>query len=102
VIDVTDWARDILGRSQTAARRFDPSAVIRLVRAPEGVEARLAGEAEPGDQEVRVSGEVVVFAEPGLEGLLDIEEPHDRIVLKPPGSRPNLRGEHHGSGPAVG
>ena len=102
MIEVTEWARDILGRSQTAARRFDPSAVIRLVRTPEGVEARLAGGPERGDQEVRVSAEVVVFAEPGLEGLLDIEEPHDRIVLKPPGSRPNLRGEDHGSGPAVG
>ena len=102
MIDVTDWARDIIGRSQTAARRFDPSAVIRLVRSPEGVEARLAGGPEPGDQEVRVGTDVVVFAEGGLEGLLDIEEPHDRIVLKPPGSTPNLRGEHHGSGPAVG
>ncbi|MGH2686391.1 MAG: hypothetical protein ACRDJP_13075 [Actinomycetota bacterium] len=102
MIAVTDWARDILGRSQAAARRFDPSAVIRLVRSPEGVEARLAGGPESGDQEVRVDTEVIVFAEAGLDGVLDIEEPHDRIVLKPPGSTPNLRGEDHGSGPAVG
>ena len=92
VIEVTDWARDILTRSQTAAKRFDPSAVIRLVRTPAGVEARLAGGAEEGDQQVEISGEVVVFAEPDLEGLLDIEEPHDRVVLKSPGSKPNLRG----------
>ena len=96
MIEVTDWARDILGRSQTAARRFDPSAVIRLVRTPAGVEARLAGGAEDGDQRVQVGDDVVVFAETGLEGLLDIEEPHDRVVLKPPGSTPNLR-EGHGS-----
>ena len=92
MIEVTDWARDILTRSQTAARRFDPSTAIRLVRAPGGVEARLADGPEDGDQPVEIADDVVVFAEAGLEGLLDIEEPHDRVVLKPPGSTPNLRG----------
>ena len=93
VIEVTDWARDILGRSQSAARRFNPETVIRLVRTDGGVEARLAEKPEVGDQEVPV-GDTTVYAEPGLEGLLDIEEPHDRIVLKPPGSTPNDRGDH--------
>jgi hypothetical protein len=93
VIEVTQWARDILERSQAAARRFNPETVIRLVRASAGVEARLAERAEPEDQEVQV-GEVTVFAEPGLEGVIDIEEPHDRIVLKPPGSPPNPRELH--------
>ncbi|MDQ4005676.1 MAG: hypothetical protein M3135_05170 [Actinomycetota bacterium] len=102
MIEVTDWARDILGRSQVAARRFDPSAVIRLVRGRDGVEARLAGGPEDGDQEVPVTDEVVVFAEPGLEGLLDVEEPHDRIVLKPPGSSPNVKPGGHGGEPTVG
>jgi len=32
--------------------------------------------------------------EEGLVGLHDVEEPHDRLVLKPPGSSPNVRGEH--------
>jgi hypothetical protein len=98
VIDVSDWARDILGRSQSAARRFDPSVVIRLVRTPSGVEARLAAGAEDDDQRVEVAEEVTVFAEPGLEGLLDVEEPHDRLVLKPPGSTPNTREGHRGEG----
>lgn len=93
MIEVTEWARDILGRSQAAVRRFNPATVIRLVRTPEGVEARLAEAAEPGDQEVD-AGEANVFAEAGLEGVVDIEEPHDRIVLKPPGSPPNERAEH--------
>jgi len=91
VIEVTDWARDILGRSHTAAKRFDPSAVIRLVRTPSGVEARLADGPDDGDQRVEVTDEVTVYAEPDLEGVLDIEEPHDRVVLNPPGSRPNVR-----------
>jgi hypothetical protein len=93
VIEVSEWARDILARSQAAVRRFTPDAVIRLVRTPGGVEARLAGGPEPTDEKVD-AGDATVFAEAGLEGLVDVEEPHDRIVLKPPGSPPNVRGEH--------
>ena len=94
VIEVTEWARDILGRSQAAAVRFNPGTVIRLVRTRDGgVEARLADGPEPTDQPVE-AGDAKVFAEEGLEGVLDIEEPHDRIVLKPPGSPANERGEH--------
>jgi hypothetical protein len=93
VIEVSEWARDILSRSQAAARRFNPDTVIRLVRTGTGVEARLAERAEPGDQKVH-AGDTAIFVEAGLEGLIDIEEPHDRIVLKPPGSSPNLREPH--------
>lgn len=90
---MTEWARDILGRSQAAAVRFNPDTVIRLVRAADGVEARLADGPEPTDQPVE-AGDAKVFAEDGLEGVLDVEEPHDRIVLKPPGSLPNDRAHH--------
>ena len=93
MIEVTDWARDILGRSHAAARRLNPEATIRLTRTAAGVEARLAPEPQLGDQEVPV-GDITIWAEPGLEGLLDIEEPHDRIVLRPSGSAPNVRGDH--------
>ena len=93
MIEVTDWARDILGRSQEASRRFNADTVIRLVRKGDGVEAVLAEAPEEDDQRV-VAGDVMVYAEHDLEGLVDIEEPHDRIVLKPPGSTPNDRGAH--------
>ncbi len=93
MIEVTEWAQDILGRSQEAARRFNEDTVIRLVRKGEGVEAVLAEGPEEDDQRV-MAGEVMVYAEHDLEGLVDIEEPHDRIVLKPPGSTPNPRGAH--------
>jgi hypothetical protein len=93
VIEVTEWARDILGRSQAAAKRFTPDAVIRLVRTPGGVEARLAEGPEPTDEKVE-AGEAVVYVEAGLEGLVDIEEPHDRVVLRPSGSSPNKRDPH--------
>lgn len=93
MIEVTDWARDILERSQRAARRFNPDAEIRVASVAGSVQAVLAESPEPGDRELRV-GDVTVYVEPGLEGLLDVEEPHDRLVLRPLGAAPNVRGGH--------
>jgi hypothetical protein len=92
-MEFTDWARDILSRSQQAARRFNQNAVIRLARTGAGVQAVLAEGPEPGDREEQVDG-MTVYVEPGLEGLVDVEEPHDRLVLRPSGSPPNVRGDH--------
>ena len=47
----------------------------------------------PRDREVGV-GDLTLLVEEGLEGLLDVEEPHDRLVLRPAGSTPHVRGEH--------
>jgi hypothetical protein len=93
MIEFTDWARDILSRSQQAARRFNPDAVIRLARTGAGVQAMLAEGPEPEDRVEEVGG-VTVYVEADLEGLVDVEEPHDRLVLRPQGSTPNIRGEH--------
>lgn len=93
VIEVTEWARDILQRSQAAAARFDPTTTIRVARTDAGVQAVLAERPDPDDQAVDVDG-VTVYVQAGLEGLLDVEEPHDRLVLRPAGSTPNSRPEH--------
>ena len=93
VLEVTDWARDILTRSHQAARRFNPGATIRLARMGGRIEATLAEAPEQDDHPLDL-GEVTVYAETGLEGLIDVEEPHDRIVLRPSGSTPNVRGHH--------
>ena len=93
VLEFTEWARDILGRSQQAARRFNPDAKIRLARTGGTVQAMLTDQPGPGDVEVRVD-DVTLYVERGLEGLVDIEEPHDRLVLRPSGSTPNPRGAH--------
>ena len=93
VIELTDWARDILARSQEAARRFNPDARIRLAHTSAGVQALLTDEPRPDDEEVD-TGAMRLYVERGLEGLLDVEEPHDRLVLRPLGSRPNPRGSH--------
>jgi hypothetical protein len=93
MIEVTDWARDILNRSQEAARRFNPSARIRLARIGGGVQAVLVDAPDPTDKTVEV-GEMTLYVEAGLNGLVDVEEPHDRVVLRPTGATPNVR-DHH-------
>ena len=93
VIEVTDWAREILTKAQAAAARFDPDVRIRLARSPTGIEALLAATSESDDEAVEVDG-MTLYVESGLDGMVDVEEPHDRLVLRPHGSRPNPRGDH--------
>ena len=93
MLELTDWAKDILRRSDTAARRFNPDARVRLARVAGAVQATLTDEPAPDDQVIELDG-VTIFAEAGLAGLVDIEEPHDRVVLKPAGSPWNDRSQH--------
>jgi hypothetical protein len=92
-IEFTDWAREILEKSDHAARRFNPDAKIRLARVGGAVHAVLTDEPEGNDVRVEV-GPATIYVEAGLDGLVDVEEPHDRLVMKPKGSSPNPRGEH--------
>jgi hypothetical protein len=89
MIEFTDWAKDILTKSQAAAARFNPDARIRLARVGGTVEARLTDSPAEDDQPVHVHG-VTIYVERGLDGLVDVEEPHDRLVLRPAGSTPNV------------
>ncbi len=91
MIEFTDWAKEILNKSQAAASRFNPDVKIRLARVGGAVQAVLAEAPEPRDQSAQVDG-MTLYVEDGLEGLVDVEEPHDRLVLKPLGSPPNVRG----------
>jgi hypothetical protein len=92
-LEFTDWAREILEKSDRAARRFNPDAKVRLARVGGAVQAVLTDAPNPDDLRVDV-GPATIYVEAGLEGLVDVEEPHDRLVLKPKGSPPNPRGEH--------
>jgi hypothetical protein len=85
VIEFTGWATEILQRTQEAARRFNPDATVRLHRAEDGVEFALTDERPPGDRLVAGEG-FELLVENGLEGIVDVVEPHDRLVLRPPGS----------------
>jgi hypothetical protein len=93
VIELTDWAKDILRRSDAAARRFNPDARVRLARVGGVVQATLT-DAPAADDQVVDLGDAQVYVEAGLEGLVDIEEPHDRVVLRPAGSPWNDRSAH--------
>jgi hypothetical protein len=85
VIEFTEWAREILQRTHEAARRFNPSATVRLSRSGSGVQFSLADEAGHGDRLVR--GErFEILVQEGLEGTVDVVEPHDQLILRPPGS----------------
>lgn len=85
MLEFTDWAIDILTRSDTAARRFNPDARVRLVRdGAGGVRFELTDEPAPTDMVVDDLG-FTLFVEEGLEGTVDVVEPHDRLILRPPG-----------------
>jgi hypothetical protein len=93
MVEFTDWAKEILERADSGARRLNPDARVRLVRSGATMEAVLSDSPAPDDAVVSI-GEATIFIEQGIDGLVDIEEPHDRIVLKPAGSQPNIREDH--------
>ena len=93
MIEFTEWATEILQRAQEAAVRFNPDAKIRLCATRAGVEAVLTDEPAADDQVMAV-GEMTLYVEAGLAGLVDCREPHDELVLRPAGSPPNPKGVH--------
>ena len=82
VIEITERAIELLTKAEEAARRFDPSARIRIVGEPGGVRFELADGSGPTDEAVE-QGDVTIYVEPHLSGIVDVEEPHDRLVLRP-------------------
>jgi hypothetical protein len=93
VIEFTDWASDILRRSFEAARRFNPDASVRLFRRDGGVAFELTDEARDEDEAVHGDG-FDLLVERGIEGIVDVVEPHDRLILRPPGSTERSVREH--------
>jgi hypothetical protein len=93
VIEFSDWASDILRRSYEAARRFNPEANVRLLRSEDGVRFELTDERRPGDATVHGDG-FELLVEEGIDGIVDVVEPHDRLILRPPGSTERSVREH--------
>jgi hypothetical protein len=93
-IEFTEWATDILQRTHMAARRLNPDATVRLARAGVGVAFALTD--EPGPSDTLVHGEgFEILVEESLEGTVDVVEPHDQLVLRPPGSTERSVREPH-------
>ena len=82
MIEFTDWAILILERSHEAARRFNPRATVRVFRKGAGVEFALVEEPDPGDQVVEREG-FTLYVEDGIDGVIDVVEPHDQLILRP-------------------
>ena len=83
-IAFTDWATDILRRTHEAARRFNPRATVRLHRSGGAAAFDLIDERPEGDELVLGDGFELLVAD-GLEGTVDVVEPHDQLILRPPG-----------------
>lgn len=83
-LEFTDWAIDILRRTHEAARRFNPAATVRIHRTGDDVGFDLTDEREDGDELLTEHG-FELWVAPGLEGTVDVVEPHDRLILRPPG-----------------
>ena len=81
MVEFTQWAIDILRRSHEAARRFNPDATVRVFRAGLGVRFELTDEPHAGDRRVERDG-FVLLVEDGIEGTIDVVEPHDQLVLR--------------------
>jgi hypothetical protein len=87
VLAFTDWAIEILSRADAAARRFNPDARVRVVRDGGGVRFELTDEPDRSDVVVEHPSGFTLFAEAGLEGTVDVVEPHDRLILRSPDDR---------------
>lgn len=95
VIEFTEWAVEILSRSDAAARRFNPDARLRLVRDDVGgVRFELTDEPLATDAVVRHAG-FTLLVEAGLDGTVDVVEPHDQLILRPPGTSERSMREPH-------
>lgn len=81
-VELTPRATEILRRSYSAARRFNPDVHLRLARVRGEVQATLVDAPGPGDSRIDGDG-FVLHVEPGLGGRLEVHEPHDRLVLVP-------------------
>jgi hypothetical protein len=95
VLEFTDWAIEILSRADTAARRFNPDARVRVVRDGDGVRFELAEESQPADRIVDHPSGFTLLAQEGLEGTVDVVEPHDQLILRPPGDSERSVREAH-------
>jgi hypothetical protein len=94
VLGFTDWAIEILSRADAAARRFNPDARVRVLREDGGVRFELTDEPAPTDVVIDHPSGFTLFAESGLEGTVDVVEPHDRLILRSPGDRERSVREH--------
>jgi hypothetical protein len=94
VLEFTDWAIEILSRADAAARRFNADARVRVVGDGGGVRFELTDEVDPSDLVIEHPSGFTLHAQADLEGTIDVVEPHDRLILRPPGDRERSARQH--------
>jgi hypothetical protein len=86
MLEFTDWAIEILSRADEAARRFNPDVRVRIVReGGGGVRFELTDEPDSTDRIVDHPSGFTLLVSGGLEGTVDVVEPHDQLILRSPG-----------------
>lgn len=81
MLDITERAAAVVRQSQEAARRFNPDARIRLIRAAAGLAFELTDVADAADTELDCLGTALLVAE-GIDGTIDTGD-HNAPVLLP-------------------
>lgn len=82
MLDITEAATEVLHRAHDAAVRFNPDARMRIHYRGDHVEIGLTD--EPGDDDETIEHDgLVLFVAPGIEGVLDVSEEHDHLMVRP-------------------
>jgi hypothetical protein len=83
MIELSARAVEVIAKAESTARRFGADIHVRVHRQGEGVAFELADGPVDGDAILEHPAGFLVFVEAGLAGMVDVEEPHDRLVLRP-------------------
>lgn len=81
MLRVTEEAAGVLERAYDAAARFNPAVKIRVSRVGTRIEVNFTDHPSPGD-EVVIVGDIIVFVESGITGVLDASQPHDQLTVR--------------------
>lgn len=84
MLRVTEEASGVLERAYDAAVRFNPGVKIRVSRVGTRIDVNFTDHPSPGD-EVMIVGDIIVFVESGIAGVLDASQPHDRLIVREKG-----------------
>ncbi|MGI8427220.1 MAG: hypothetical protein ACR2FO_08005 [Actinomycetota bacterium] len=84
MIEITQAAGEVLEKAYDAAFAVMPEAKIRVFRRKDQVETGFADAPQTGDQTIDYQGMTLYVAADVGEGVLDVSERHDHLVLKSP------------------
>ena len=83
MLDITERAAGVVRQSAEAARRFNPDARIRLIRAAAGLAFELTDERDPTDVELDCRGAMLLVAA-DIDGTIDTGDHNAPVLLSAP------------------